>query len=411
MKRSLFSALMVGSLCLSAGAAIAGELTTLAGKKVVGELVKAEVAGIVMQTPSGPVSTPPTEAAALDFGVAQKDISAAKFIDVELLDGSLLHCTSFAVKGSNAEVALLTLDGTLGTTLKIPVASIYYMVRDANEPKNRLDFQTLVRNRGRRDILVYRGDTKLDGSEGTFGEADADGKSISFTDAANSQVRKPRQPGIHGMIFAQIPGGERPITICRVLDVHKNSLNAKSIKVAGSAMEVVTSGDVTILYPDRKLVSKLDFTSASLKYLSDLTAKIDAQLTDAEAIRLGAAFMVSKDKSRNDEASDLRLDGKRYAKGLGVAAGVSLTFEIDGDYREFQTTLGIDDYFREDIAVKVTVEGDNAVLFSETVKKADKPRQVNIDVRNKKVLRILIESPDGMTTGREVNLADARVVK
>ena len=96
---------------------------------------------------------------------------------------------------------------------------------------------------------------------------------------------------------------------------------------------------------------------------------------------------------------------------MGVAAGVSLTFEIDGDYREFQTTLGIDDYFREDIAVKVTVEGDNAVLFSETVKKADKPRQVNIDVRNKKVLRILIESPDGMTTGREVNLADARVVK
>ena len=408
MKRSLFSAITIGLFCLSAPAA---ELTTLAGKKIAGEFVKAEVAGIVIRTPAGPVNTLPTEAAVVEFDIPQKDISAAKYIDVELLDGSLLHCTSFVIKGSTAEVALLSLDGTPGTALRIPVAAIYTMIRDANEPKNRLDFQTLVKNRGRRDILVYRGDTKLDGSDGTFGEADAEGKSIAFTDAASSQVRKPRQPAIHGMIFAQVPGGERPVTICRVLDVHKNSLNAKSIRVDGNAMEVVTAGDVSIVYPDRKLVSRLDFTSASLKYLSDLIPKIDSQLTDGEATRLGAAFMVSKDKSRNDELSDLRLDGKRYAKGLGVAAGVSLTFEINGDYREFQTMLGVDDYFRENITVKVTIEGDNRVLFTETVKKSDKPRQVNIDVRNVKILRILIESPDGMTTGREVDLAEARVVK
>ena len=61
-------------------------------------------------------------------------------------------------------------------------------------------------------------------------------------------------------------------------------------------------------------------------------------------------------------------------------------------------------------AARVTVEADGQVLFSELVKRKDKPKGLVLAVKGVKQLRIIVEA-DTPLNGNYVTLADARVQK
>ena len=123
--------------------------------------------------------------------------------------------------------------------------------------------------------------------------------------------------------------------------------------------------------------------------------------------KLRAAYL--KDRTLANES--LKLDSVIYAKGLWVYTDTILTYTIGGDYREFRAVVGIDEaVVNNTAAAKVTIEGDGQVLYSEVVKRTDKPKAIVKDVKGVKQIRILVES-DTPFNGNQVILAEARVLK
>src|SRR5229473_3248821 len=152
----------------------AEELNTLKGQKITGNLVSADDSTIVIKTATGDVATPIADALQLTVNPTPAKLPD-KYIDVELIDGSLFHCTGFSFKAKT-----LVLDVLPGMKRTIPMEKVAYILADAQDPNIRKEWDTLFAERGRTDRFFIRQDNRLDGLPGTFGDASEDGKSIAF---------------------------------------------------------------------------------------------------------------------------------------------------------------------------------------------------------------------------------------
>ena len=100
-----------------------------------------------------------------------------------------------------------------------------------------------------------------------------------------------------------------------------------------------------------------------------------------------------------------------YPRGLWIYPETSLVYKLTSDYREFKTTVGIDDDTESPSSqVKVTIEGDGRVLFSGLVTRKDKPKELVLDVKGVRELRIAVEQ-ETRFAGNQVSLGDARLQK
>jgi hypothetical protein len=108
----------------------------------------------------------------------------------------------------------------------------------------------------------------------------------------------------------------------------------------------------------------------------------------------------------------ITLGRKTYTKGLAIHARTEITFDLDGEYREFKSIFGIDDNVpgRDDGTI-VKVLGDGKELASMTVTRKEKPFEKTLNVKDVQKLTIIVASPDLLDLGRHVDLADARVSK
>jgi NPCBM/NEW2 domain len=381
----------------------AAELATLSGKKIAGDVVAVDAKGVRLKVGEGDQTIPLTDVVMVDLGHAMKDLGPAPYILVELTDGTQLLCSDFKIRNKIASLTLLGDGKGKGVTVAAPNTGLFYIIRDAQDAKNRLDFQSILTKRGKRDQLIFRRGDQLDAMEGTFGEGDEEGSKIDF-EASTGQKRPAFQNATHGMIFSQLPTGERPPTVCKVHDVYKNVLYAKAVTVKDKGVAVTTVSDVTIDYPSLRDISKLDFSSGVLRYLSDIDpAKVDQTSDTGLVERYG--------RDRNLDNEPIRVEGIVHPKGLTVHTTATLVFDIEGEYKEFRTTLGMDETASPDSAVQIQIEGDNRELFKGVVRRKDKPRPLTLDVRNVKQLRIAVK-PDGvLDLGNQITFVDAKVTK
>src|SRR5262249_52982639 len=126
--RILVALLACASISLGADAV---KLRTLAGKKIEGELVSISDKEIVVRAKEGPVITPVL--AVLDLELQSSTAPAEpKFTDVMLIDGTLLHCLQFGLKGKQVEVKLVG-----GAEVKLPLETVSYVLNNAQDSKVR----------------------------------------------------------------------------------------------------------------------------------------------------------------------------------------------------------------------------------------------------------------------------------
>src|SRR5436190_7499696 len=130
-------------LLLCASPAASAELQTLAGKTLVGDFVRLTDKEIVLKTDTGEVTTPVLSVLQLKLQDALPPTSGIKYTDVELTDGTLLHCKQFVPKGKEAELVLLVPDGATKEPLRIqaPLSAIHYVLNDAHDPAVRQEWQ------------------------------------------------------------------------------------------------------------------------------------------------------------------------------------------------------------------------------------------------------------------------------
>jgi hypothetical protein len=421
------------ALVLLAPAAAAADLTTLDGKKLTGEIVGISGNELTFKSPAGEEKLLVTTINSVVVGPAPRGLETGKkYTTVELIDGTLFRCSEITIKGDSAELKLLSTApaGPMAAnprTLSVPLRPALYAVnREAGDLKLDQDFRGLVRGRGRYDLWVKKDKTKtddgkeidgLDGVPGTFGPGSADGNTIQFT-ISSEDPKVPakestlRMKEVHGLIFNQ-KADKVPPAICKVIDSDGNELIAAVVARSAKGYTVTTVAGVKVEL-DAKEVSKFDFAAGSVKYLSDLDpVGLEESGTDPEHYQ--------KDKNLDKRPIQLFSDpasGKTetYPKGLTLKAKTIITYELKGQYKTFRAIAGVDaDKENEATSqVKITIDdaGGAVNLFKGTVKKGDKPLDLNLNVTNVDRLKITVESDGTMfDTGNQVSLGNARVLK
>jgi hypothetical protein len=397
-------ALVAGLFALPAAAA---DLSTLTGKKLTGDLVAVNAEMLTFRTAEGEVTVPLKEIYALEFGskvVAPPQ--GAKFDEIELIDSSIIRCSQFKIKRKAVEPTLFpaTSDTPL-PAVTLPLDNLFTVLRGADDPKRRAEWKKLVAGRGKRDLFVV---TRGDGFEpvpGTVIEGDDEGDAITFERETGGRTTFKLIRASGGLVFNQPPRGEIPPTVCKVVDVFGNVLTARAVELAGSGLKVTTVSGATFEYPSLAGVAKLDFAQGNIAYLSDLDPQVDAP----EPVPGVPHFTFLKDKT--DDNAPLKLDGQTFGKGLWISPDTTLTFRPNGEYREFKALVGVDESVQiASSAVRLIIEADGKVVFSETITRKDKPRPLNLDVNGVNQLKITVER-EGLFLANQVNLAEARFQK
>src|SRR5262245_56933019 len=79
------------------------ELQTSGGKTLPGELVSVDAKAVVMRGSAGNVRTPTGEILQVHLQRETAIPADIKYTDIELTDGSLLHCVSFSLREKQVE--------------------------------------------------------------------------------------------------------------------------------------------------------------------------------------------------------------------------------------------------------------------------------------------------------------------
>lgn len=108
--------------------------------------------------------------------------------------------------------------------------------------------------------------------------------------------------------------------------------------------------------------------------------------------------------------SDIQLDGKIYSRGFTLNAGTELNYRLEGEFQTLRGIAGIDDRLRPHGNVKLTIRGDDRVLFSEPIRGEEPAKTLHIGTSGIKHLSIEVEMSRGIHAGSRLNLVEMQLV-
>jgi hypothetical protein len=380
-----------------------------------GELVGVNAKAVIFKSDGKEIETPLAQVLSVDLATVPKDVpdKNAKYIDVELTDGTLLHCGQFALKGKEVQLTLLS-----GQALKFPVEHLRYYLTEAHDKTDRQKWEGYLTKKVNFDQFVVINTTKgapgkpdervMNAVQVTVGDADDKGENIEFTLSGENDKRTKSLSTIRGIIFKNTIIPDAAPVVCRIYDVNANLIIASAVTLEGDKVSVTTPVGVK-LELTRAALAKLDYTGGKLVYLSDWD---DKKIGKSETSTEGRIDHFRRDKNLDD--GPIRIAGRApFAKGLALHSHTELEFPLEGEYREFKAIVGVDEVVGgTDNPTDVTIEGDGKVLRQLSVSRKDKePVDLTVNVQNVKKLKIVVSSPDVLDLGHHVDLAEARVSK
>lgn len=395
------------------GGAAGDDLTTTSGKTIKGKLVAVDAQGVTFRTSDAEVKVPGRDIVLIDLGNKVAP-AAAKYHEIELTDGSTLRVSKLALKGKTFETELLPGPaGVAPPAFELPMTALFCVLRGADDPKNREAWKKVLGARGKRDMYVVREADGLNFIQGTVLAGSDDGKTFDFElengKKADPPLLQSRATG--GLVFHQPPPAQVRQAVCKVLDVFGNALVAEAVELSPSGVKVTTVSGVTLKYQNPSAIAQLDFARGNIAYLSDLEPQVDAPAVppDEKGLRLNVVAPFIRDQGVAGEP--LRLGSETFAKGLLIAPDTALTFNVGGDYREFRAIVGLPENILDaNLQAKVTIEADQRVLFSEYVRRKEKPKSLTLDIKGVKQLRVSVEA-DLPVNGNRVILGEGRLQK
>jgi hypothetical protein len=288
--------------------------------------------------------------------------------------------------------------------------AVFSVMKKADDPVHRAAWKKAIATRGKYDLYVIQKPNGLDYVQGTILEGFQDGDTsrlrIEGPDGKKDTLLQSRAVGL---VFYQPQAAKVAPTLCQVVDVFGNKLNAAVIAVSPEGVTVTTVAGATVKYTTVSALAKLDYDLGNVAYLSDLQPQVDVPDVPPEEKNLNPTIPFLKDRSLSNDG--IKLDNKPFPKGLVVAPDTALTFNINGGYSQFKATVGIDENgANATSAAKVIIEADGQVLFNKTLRRKDPGEGVTLSVKGVNQLRLIVEA-DTPFNGNYVTLAEARVQK
>ncbi len=398
-------ALLLLLLASVAFAADPPELRPLKGEKIKGDLQSLNDKEIVLTVGGKPVSTPVEGTLQLDFRAPTTPLGV--YSQVELTDGSVLRCSKVEFKGKDVVLTLVS-----GQVATVPMTLIASLMHQANDVKLVADWKELLGTTKRSyDVLVRKLESgKLAYLEGTFYDASDDGKTIEFKVKDKADKTAVAVEKLEGIVFSRVPDPNLPSRLCEVLDTQGAKLYAQSAVLKDGKVTVKTQCGAQVAFAPEAL-ARLDYSKGKLTFLSEMEL---ARVKLVQVARQGRTPEFRRDRNP-DNTGDIRVAGKKYDRGLVMHSRTEVTFELEGEYREFKAVLGIDDNVTQgsEEPVLVRVEGDGNELKTFEVTRKAGAVAVNLNIKDVNKLRIIVDNtPENILgLGSIVDLADAKVSK
>ncbi len=389
VSRTLILLLTVASLAV-ASFAIADDLHTLGGKAYKGTLVAVSDSTVTFKSAEGDVTTPLAQTLLVHIREA-KDLAGIRYTDVRLLDDTVLHVSKVAYAGDKVTLTLLS-----GIVMELPFGQLVAVAHDAGDAVLRKQWSELFAKRVKKDRVVIFKDGELNALDGTFGDVDAKGETVSFK-SESGDIIPVNLSRVHGLIFYRTEVVQETPT-CRVIDTFGNTLSVVKVNYDGKSFALQTTFGARVSFPADS-VAKLDFNIGKLTYLSDLEPASKVE-------KSGAGLITRYRKDANLDGEPIILD-KQYAKGLSMHAHTELEYNLAGKYKEFKAVLGVDARISADSQALVSVYCDGEKRFAETA--GVKVRPVAVNLKDVQVLKIVVSSRNFLDLHDHATLAEARV--
>lgn len=397
----LLALVVLASLCP------AGEIHPVKGEPIKGEIVSVSNTEVVFKQGDKQLTRPIKEVLLIDFREVAKLPGTASYASVELTDGTVLLAGKVALRKKELELTLLA-----GPTLKLPTAVVANLLMNAQIEANRRDWKSRVFNtRGKEAVVIKRGEA-ISSLECVLGEGDDSGTIINFAVTLGGEVRQAQRKlaSLQGLIFKNVLDGKATPSTCKLLVTTQDVVMVSSVTPTPAGLSVTTPAGAKIDF-SREQIARLDYTKGKLEYLSDLEpSKVVARsnLDDGEA---ADQWHVYRDTNLNK--GPLTLGGSTYAKGLALKPHTELTYDLKGEYREFEAIVGIDDNVSAAGGSILVIEADGKEVASVAISSDEKKRHrsVLLTVKDVQKVRIIVKADGEFDTSRHLDLADAKIRK
>jgi hypothetical protein len=144
--------------------------------------------------------------------------------------------------------------------------------------------------------------------------------------------------------------------------------------------------------------------TGSAKYISDM-AWISARNGWGAAERDH-----SNGETGSNDGHKITLNGTSYSKGIGVHAGSEIHVALNGQYKQFQSDIGVDDEEGNAGSVVFEVWADGQKLYSSgTMTGSSGTKGVNVDVTGKKELVLIVTNGGDNINNDHADWASARL--
>jgi hypothetical protein len=397
------AALLALFLCASAG--WCAELHTLKGNVVKGDLQSITDKEIVIAQGATRVATPLADVLKIDFPATLVKLPE-KYADVELIDGSLLHCKEWAIKEKRIELKTLA-----GQEIQLLLTAIANVLANAGDEKYRRDWTERIAKKRRRDVVAILNGATVNPVEGTLGAADAAGKTIEFQTASGTK-RELILAKLHGLIFQRELDPQAPPVLCKLHTNHRDILMVSGVTKTATGLTVTTPAGAR-LEVAMDLVASLDYTLDKVAFLSRMDPVKVIQTSNFD-------FIDTYRRNRNLDNGSLRVYDETYAMGLALHAHTELEYDLKGDYREFHALAGIDQSVTGMggpvvLVIEGIIDGQTKELYKKTFTRKDpkdkKDGAISLNIKDVQKLRIIVRTGDAFDFGKHLDLVNAKVQK
>jgi hypothetical protein len=382
------------------------ELYTLKGEILRGELANIADKGISLKQNGRTILTPLDQVLKIDFPTATAIKLEGKYSDVELTDGSRFHCKAWTIKGESVELKTMA-----DRDVKLPLASIGYILNDAQEEKYRKEWAERMARKHRRDMAVVVAGGTIKAVEGTFGSADAAGENIVFQAAATGRKGNLSLSNLHGLLFHREVDPNAPPMQCKLYDSYGDFFIVSGLKMTPDGLSATTPAGAKLDFAVSAL-TRLDYTLDKLAFLSRLEpSKVDQ--------RSNFDFVDTYRRDKNLDNGPLRIYSETFTNGLALHAHTELEYDLKGDYREFHALAGIDQSVGGlggpvVLVIQGVTDGETKELYKKTFTRNVKDKKegvIDLNIKDVQKLRIVVSTGDLFDNGKHLDLVNAKIQK
>ena len=370
------------------------QVQTFSGESFQGQLAELTADKVVVETADGKKSLSMDDLLQISC-LSQPVATLVDAVEVTLVDGSVVLCKDYQVADGKASLIPFS-----GEAIKLPNADV---ARVRFQPLNEMlepQWERILERKLASDVLVVRRDQSIDHIEGVFGNV---AERIDFN-PGDGVIAVKREKAFAMLYF--LPGGRTfPASRCLVTDTTGAKWKAAELLLADGGLQVKTSAGFSFTLPTDK-ISRLDFSQGKVQFLANLTP-----LSLKATPFLG--YMPEMQKDRALDGGPLSLEGKTYLRGIAMHSRTQVVYRLNGEFRRFQTVLGIDDSVGSNGHVDVTIKGDDRVLFSGILTGRDNPRArpLDLDITGLRRLEIFVDYGRNRDEADHVDFCEARIIK